>query len=173
MQSLHHLKLEGRPLIESRGGHTRLEQLLRGLPPYQLFRRDITAFHLTVADVQEAVTAGSSPEFELSVLGTVIRHASVLACYLLHSPCFSRTGALERAGAAFGFTSTDVEGFSRLYRFRLHEDGRCPAPFEASWKDVGQWSAQVTTFLWRLQGVADAFEDGLCETDRESASERR
>jgi len=170
---LHHLRLEGRPLVEDGGGHSRLMQLLENLPPYGLFRRDIRAFHLTIADVQEGITVGSSPDFELSVLGTVIRHASVLACYLLGSPCFGRTGALKRAGREFGFTSSEVQGFADLYRFRLNEEGRCPAPFPASWKDVEQWAVQVMTFLIHLEGAADAFEERLREADREGTDQRR
>jgi hypothetical protein len=166
---LHHLRLEGRPLTESPSGRTQLGQLLSQLPPYYLFRRDIEAFRITVLDVSEANKLGSTPEFELSVLGTVIRHASVLACYLLGSPCFGRRRAIEQAGRAFQFTSTAINGFNDLYRFRLHEDGRCATPFNGSWKDVEEWSANVTAFLGCLGEAADAFEGRLCETNSESA----
>jgi hypothetical protein len=170
---LHHLRLEGKPLTEGGEGHSKLLALLDSLPPYRLFRRDIAAFHLTLGDVQHGVTVGSTPEFELSVLGTVMRHASVLACYLLGHPCFSRTGALEQAGAAFDFTRDEILGFCNLYRFRLHESGRCPLPFSASWHVVEHWTAHALRFLKRLEGVADAFEEGLSAVDRRSVQERQ
>lgn len=165
---LHHLRLEGRPLSEHSGGTFRLVQLLERLPKYQLFRRDIRAFHLTVADVREAFGMGSTPEFEMAVLGTVLRHGSVLGCYLLGRPCFARTGAMEQASRALGFTSEDVKAFDTLYRFRLYEDGRCRAPFKPSWDHVLEVCCQIEIFLQRLEEVADAFESRLFEANRES-----
>ncbi len=165
---LRHLRLEGRPLLEGAGGTFRLVQLLERLPKYELFRRDIRAFHLTVGDVREAFRMGSTPEFEMAVLGTVLRHGSVLGCYLLGRPCFARTGAMEQAGRAVGFTSEDVKAFNTLYLFRLHEDGRCGAPFKPSWDHVMEFCCQMEIFLQRLEEVADAFEGRLPEPNCES-----
>src|SRR6266853_1438576 len=66
---LHHLQLEGKPLLDGTDGTRRLAHLLEHLPSYKLFRRDISAFHSTVADVQEGFETGSTPEFEMAVLG--------------------------------------------------------------------------------------------------------
>jgi len=165
---LHHLRLEGKPLLEQSGGTFRMVQLLGRLPKYQLFRRDIRAFHSTLADVREAFGMGSTPEFEMAVLGTVVRHSSVLGCYLLGRPCFARTGAMELAGRAVRFTSEEVKAFETLYFFRLHEDGRCGAPFEPSWDQVMEFCYRIEIFLQRLEEVANAFEGRLSEPNRES-----
>src|ERR1700733_13589105 len=74
---LHHIRLEGKPLLDNINGTFRLKHLLEHLPSYKLFRRDISAFHSTVLDVQEGIQMGSTPEFEMAVLGTVLRHSSV------------------------------------------------------------------------------------------------
>jgi len=161
---LHHVNLEGRPLSECGGGHSRLERLLRTLPPYQLYRRDIRAFQKTVLDVATSSTAGSTPEFELSVLGTVVRHAAVLACYLLGSPCFGRTAAVERAAIGLGLNREYLQEFAQLYQFRLSEDGRCQAPFKPSWKDVEEWSKSAFELVEYLGRAAHAYERGLSET---------
>jgi nucleotidyltransferase-like protein len=162
---LHHLRLEGKPFLESADGDCRLTQLLEHLPCYKLFRRDISAFHSTIADVRESFRTGSTPEFEMAVLGTVLRHSSVLGCYLSGRPCFGRTEAIERACEALGFTSENVKGLTRLYLFRLHEDGRCEMPFKPSWDQVIEFCYQFEIFLSRLDEVADAFERRLSEAD--------
>lgn len=165
---LHHLQMEGKALLDGSGGTLQLVRLLERLPKYQLFRRDIRAFRLAIADVKEAFTMGSTPEFEMAVLGTVSRHAAVLACYLLGRPCFARRGAMAQSGRAVGFTSEDVKAFETLYEFRLHEDGRCPPPFKADWDLVAEYCRKVETFIERLNEVADAFEGRLSESNREN-----
>lgn len=167
---LHHLRLEGKPLLES-AGTCRLVRLLEHLVSYKLFRRDLGAFRLTIADIREGFRAGSTPEFEMAVLGTVLRHSSVLGCYLLGRPCFGRTEAIERVGEAVGLTPETVRAFTILYLFRLREDGRCEAPFEPSWDDVRESCYQTEIFLCRLNEVADAFERRLPEADCESQSQ--
>jgi predicted nucleotidyltransferase len=164
----HHLRLEGKPLLEHAGGTFRLAHLLEYLPTYQLFRRDLRAFHLTVADVREAFRMGSTPEFEMAVLGTVLRHSSILGCYLLKNPCFGRTAAIEKACRAVGFTAESLTAFNTLYLFRLHEDGRCEVPFKPSWDHVMEFCRQTEIFLCRLDEVANAFERRLPEVDCES-----
>lgn len=165
---LHHLRMEGKPLKDSQSGNFRLMRLLEGLPGYQLFRRDLRAFHSTVVDVREAPGVGSTPEFEMAVLGTVLRHGSVLGCYLLGRPCFARIRAIELATRGLGFTSEEVNAFRALYLFRLHEDGRCNLPFEPSWKKVIMFCGQIEIFLKRLAEVADAFEGRLSKANRQS-----
>ncbi len=167
---LHHVNLEGRPLSDGGGGRSRLEQVLRALPPYRLYRRDIGAFHRTVLDVVSSFTSGTTPEFELSVLGTVIRHASVLACYLLGSPCFGRTAAVEKAVSKLGLDSKYSQEFGLLYRFRLSEDGRCALPFEPSWRDVERWARPALELVEHLERAADAYEQRVSRPDRKGPS---
>ena len=88
---LQHVRGEGRPLFEGERVEHRLLKLLSDMGPYRLASRDVGAFRRVAQDVSEALTHQDvSIAYELSVLGTLIRHASILGCFLLGSPCFSR-----------------------------------------------------------------------------------
>ena len=120
--------------------------------PYRLASRDVGAFRRVAQDVSEALTHQDvSIAYELSVLGTLIRHASILGCFLLGSPCFSRYEPVERVTNAWGLSSEISEGFPLLYQYRLFLEGRVSSiPIEdgASAQD---WLASTLTLLTALE----------------------
>lgn len=89
---LHHLRLHSVPLMMAEEADQRLRDVLRGLPPYQHAARDLAGFRTALDDIERGLRLGSSPAFEASVLGGVVRHAGVLACYLSGRPNFARSG---------------------------------------------------------------------------------
>ena len=122
---LRHIELEGRPIFESLPARGRLEHLLSSLGPYRLARRDIEGFRTVLSDVRESLdTHEASLLFELSTLGTVFRHASVLGCSLAERPCFSRIEPVARLVAQWKLGQTWANDFPSLYVFRMYADKR-------------------------------------------------
>lgn len=142
---LHHLRTEGRAIREEGGAGERMREILADLPPYRLAARDIRAFQATVEDVSEGLRMGLSPAFELAVLGGVVRHASVLVCYLEGHPCFGRT-SIGNACDHLGLGSLAHE-FQRVYLFRLHQVGRCDPPFPPSYETARIWVDRLNQYL--------------------------
>lgn len=129
---LHHLRLEGTIVAESTSCRGRLTRVLETMGAYQLAPRDLVGFRRVLGDVIESLDEGQASLFyELSTLGTVFRHASILACALEGSYCFSRRGPVERVALTSGLPQRWVEEFASLYDYRLYVDGRiqeCPEP---------------------------------------------
>ena len=122
---LHHLRLEGFPIHEDSGCKGRLSQMLHQMGPYTKARRDVSAFKSVLYDVERSLIVGDLVAFELSVLATVIRHASILGCWLLGEPHFGRTKPVERFSTAIKTLDYhEFEAFPELYAYRLHFDRR-------------------------------------------------
>lgn len=120
---LQHIRLEGHPLYENDACRGRLRTILGELEEYTLARRDVQGFKTVLGDVAESLQQGGAKAFELSVLGTVIRHASILGCWLLGNPAFGRLTPVESFAAAAGLT-VSMTDFEHLYMYRLYCDSR-------------------------------------------------
>jgi hypothetical protein len=150
---LHHIRSEGILLHETAECRGAVRNALDALAPYRLARRDVEAFRTVLSDVEDELTHESSIPYELAILGTVIRHASVLGCYLLDRPCFGRTEPVRRFATAMNLQSTVPDNFADLYRYRLALEGRrCPtahgSPQEAA-RWLG-WARRVITAVGEL-----------------------
>ncbi|WP_423928922.1 nucleotidyltransferase domain-containing protein [Candidatus Palauibacter sp.] len=120
---LHHLRLEGRPLFEDDACHGRFRRLLDELPQYKKVARDLRGFRTVLADVRRALTRRWDDPFELSVLGTIVRHSAILGCWMHGRPHFGRTRPVEVMAEIIGFHE-DWTDFGELYRYRLYCDRR-------------------------------------------------
>jgi hypothetical protein len=116
---LQHLRMEGISLFESPESRGALARLLNGMSNYKHARRDVMAFDVVLKDVNEELLAGSPIEYELSVLGTVLRHASILGCHLINKPCFGRIEPVQIFSNALGLPAAIGREFPLLYEFRL------------------------------------------------------
>ena len=122
---LHHLRLEGRPLVESRQCQGRLVKILAGLGPYCLASRDVVGFGQVLDDIRLSLADSEASLFyELSTLGTVFRHAAILGCALQGSFCFSRSEPVARIVSQHRLPEHWVSEFRDLYDYRLFMDGR-------------------------------------------------
>lgn len=121
---LHHLKLEGRPLYESPYCRGMLGSILLGLGNYQYVERDLAGFRAVLDDVEEALKVEGTEVYELAVLATVIRHCSILGCWLLGSPSFGRAEPVDRIVKAFQVDPRTATEFRDLYQYRLYMDDR-------------------------------------------------
>lgn len=152
-----HLKLEGRPLTAPEP--SRLRELLIDLPPYQRTAGDIEGFRTGLADARESLLDGGSAAFELSVIATVVRHCSILACYLLGTPLFDRTTSIRTAFRATGLAD-DADGAVDLYRFRLAEARGIAAPLAADVAVGMRWAAVADEFVCRVGSLTPAIRGG-------------
>ncbi|TAL84763.1 MAG: nucleotidyltransferase domain-containing protein [Rhodanobacter sp.] len=123
---LRHLAQEASPLHFDGEGEEMYEMALRCLPPYQHVERDIRSFRLGVKDVLRGLAGSSPPLFEMSVLGGIARHASVLACYLKGAPFFGRQSIPH--GCRLLGVSDLSEQLVSAHRYRLYANGQCPWP---------------------------------------------
>lgn len=121
---LQHLKLEAVPLHESPSRRGSLRRVLVELGDYRLAQRDLRGFHAVVDDVAEALDCNEEETYELAVLATVIRHSTILGCWLLKQPVFGRVEPVSRFVKLRGLGSLVEKDFPDLYRYRLYIDGR-------------------------------------------------
>jgi predicted nucleotidyltransferase len=149
---LHHVRLEGRPLVSA--AESRLSALLETLPRYERADRELASFVTVLDDVERALVGDHSPAFELSVIATALRHACILGCYAIGRPTFGRESAFRTFLGETGFDEL-IPPSQLLYRFRLYEDGRAPAPFEASTEDVRSWLEKARQVLGVVEECLD------------------
>lgn len=117
---LHHIRLEGTPLTDSRDSE--LRKLLDSLPPYQRAEVEIACFEAVIADVRSSIRGDHSCAYELAVLAASVRHMAILACYLLGKPMFGRVEAMGLL-LAKGYISGDLyRTYLHLYAFRLADE---------------------------------------------------
>lgn len=101
-----HLRAEGRLLYEE-GSGSGLQAVLEALPPYTRHDRELRGFAMALDDGLENLRDGGDVRFELGVVGRVIRHASILACYLAGDPKFDRTASITSAFRITGMAADD------------------------------------------------------------------
>lgn len=85
-----HLGREGVRLSPTSTSATRLDRLLLSLGPFQRVSHDLRSFRLAQEEAVDSIANGGWFDLELQVLGTVARHAAILGCYCIGSPCFGR-----------------------------------------------------------------------------------
>jgi hypothetical protein len=143
-----HIKLEGMPLW-SQGGNARLAALLAGLGRYRNVQRDLHGFKLALDDAETSLIEGGDPNYELSVIATVVRHCSVLACYLLGDPQFERQVSIPRAFAEAKM-SQFTDSALALYNFRLAQARGVAVSLAASQGTALEWCSIAAKFVARV-----------------------
>jgi predicted nucleotidyltransferase len=152
---LHHLRLEGRPI---NGEHDRLSEILSVLPAYQRARHELDAFQTVLSDVHQSLEDPHSPAYELAVIGTALRHAFILGCYVSDQPDFGRTSPFHRLCRLLGEPHATADELATLYRFRLYQHNRASAPFVPTTDDVRRWLARADRLLMMIRERVDAFD---------------
>ena len=121
---LQHLKLEGVPLFETPSRRGCLRKVLDTMRDYELAHRDLKGFEVVLNDVAEALDSDGEETYELAVLGTVIRHSTILGCWLLKQPSFGRLEPISCFAELRGVECAVEDEFPDLYSYRLYADGR-------------------------------------------------
>src|SRR3954454_16889686 len=149
---LHHVRLEGRPLVETR--EKRLDGLLRTLGPYTRAGKELDCFTRVVDDVERTLEEDHSVPFELSVLATAGRHAAILGCYALGQPDFGRTSPFRRLLPRLGYSGAAIQQFVDLYTFRRADDEDRPPELNRSTEDARAYAAAVRTLIGGVRALA-------------------
>jgi len=165
---LHHIGREARCLVEGPTVEGRLRRILDSLGTYRRPVSDLAAFRAAVADARESLAGGGSVAFELSVLGTVFRHAAILGCYLSGVPTFGRLLPVHRLVEMWNLDSDIGLSFETLYRYRLWAVRHGPPPPQVALHDAYTYCDRAEEVLSKLGEHVDAYETRLRETDRSS-----
>jgi predicted nucleotidyltransferase len=156
---LHHVRLEGRPVKPALDDP--LGRLLSTLPPYRRATQEIQALGIVLRDVGYSLPVDHSPKFELAVIATALRHAFILGCYVSGRPDFGRTTPFHTLGPELQVTSRDGCELGRLYGFRLYQQGRASAPFDATTEDVREWLHRADTLLAAIRRRVDDWDRAM------------
>lgn len=149
---LHHVRLEGRPLLES--PDHRMRRLLDSLGEYQRADRELDSFRQVLQDVEGSLGGDYSPPFELSVIATAARHAAILGCYAIGEPNFGHDSAFRLLLPRLGYEHEQVEEFVALYSFRRADDRQEPLLSTTSEEGVSEWVARVRCLIAQVEGLA-------------------
>lgn len=147
-----HLKMEGRPVVDGLGA-SRLRNLLDELPSYSGGVRDLKGFRIALQDARASLEDGGDPTFELSVIATVIRHASILACYFNGQPTFDRRASIRRAFNSVHLNEA-ATGALELYDFRLSQARNIPTQIVPTHELAQSWLMVAFDFIERLERAA-------------------
>jgi hypothetical protein len=150
---LHHVREEGYPLRQAGGG--RLRRLLSRMGPYARADRELACFSAVLDDVDDSTDGDCSPPFELSVIATAVRHASILGCYLIGDPSFGRTSAFRTLLPQLGYAPAFVDEVVDLYSFRRADDEGRELSNRASTEDVRLWVMRVRRIIDQVAVIAD------------------
>lgn len=162
---LHHINLEGRKLYECGIARGRLEEILSDLPKYGHARRDLHAFRVVLADVYSSLTRGpASTLYEASVIATVLRHASILGCYAIGEPCFSRTKPVACLVSSLKLPQTIATRFPELYKARIAIERHSMRAPMFDMRYVMEWLHTARNVLDMLEGVVDEYETTMLGT---------
>ena len=151
---LHHLRLEGRPLYESPSCKGTLGSILLGLGEYQCVDRDLGGFRTVLHDVGGALRDEGTEVFELSVLGTVIRHCSILGCWVLGQPSFGRIEPVDLIVRALRLPLCIAREFPNLYQYRLYVDGRIADPRSLTKLQPHEWLRRAEALVAKVEELA-------------------
>lgn len=140
---LHHLRTEGQVLWEAPSGEGKLSKLLSEMGDYKHARRDVRGFKAVLGDVKASLETEGVFTYELAVLGTVLRHSSILGCWLEGTPSFARIEPVERIVSLYGLPSEIASEFPKLYEYRLYCDGRIATAPEPTRHQADVWLKRV------------------------------
>ena len=132
---LQHLRLEGKCLYEGPGFEGRLAELLNRLGPYRRACFDLKCYRDCIGDVYDSLSQPSSALYEVSVLATVIRHASILGCFLLGVPDFGRFSPVINFVRIRRLDAKIVDFLHDIYPYKFLADGRA-GTVKAPTKDI-------------------------------------
>jgi predicted nucleotidyltransferase len=155
---LHHLRVDGRSLISTgdRGRRVAAEYL-ESLPPYRHVMRDVSAFRSALDDIGQSLSEDGAVWFEMSVLASTIRHAAILACYVMGELGFGRSAPVANVVRQWNLGPDCNRHFDRLYEYRLFEEGRAPQPQPPTRSEVLEWLHFGQTVVDKLEVIAHAF----------------
>ena len=154
---LHHLRQEGVLLRGEACGESRYVRTLDELGAYVNVRSDVRSFVVSLDDVEQSLLESDpSLYFEAAAIATVVRHGSILGCYLVGLPEFGRYTAVAKFAEATGLASFVSSDFVQLYDYRLAQDGRVDWPPEPTREVLIGWLGLARQVVAKVQEFANA-----------------
>lgn len=152
---LAHLRADGRIIGGDDEGISRYRLLTEALPPYKYAGRDLASFMDALSDVNRAlVLRDSGPEFEAATIATVIRHASILGCYLLGTPRFGRHEPTSHFCNIRRLPMTYAKDFPLLYQHRIALARGYAWPSGCTYIYAGMWLERARVLIREVANVA-------------------
>jgi hypothetical protein len=161
---LHHVRREGKVLVERGPQAVDFRSSLGSLPRYRHVTRDLRSFRVSVADVRNSLECGGSTYYELTVLVSTIRHAAILGCYLLDRITFGRSEALATVADAWALDGSHVSAFENLYRLSLRDQRDLPSGELPEGYSPPEWADFAEELLDRLEVNIENLESNLSAT---------
>jgi hypothetical protein len=162
---LHHLRLEAKPLYESSNTQGHLAEILKELGAYKRYEKDIKAFFQVITDVEESSKNECSIVYELSVLGTVLRHASILGCYLSGRNIFGRSEPVQFFIKRWALDDSISEEYKELYKFRLYAERQINSLKSVNKDYLLLWLKRIKLVLMKIQEISNSYEKSLSKTN--------
>lgn len=153
---LRHIAAESRVFWHAGDGLDRFKDSLVDLPSYKNVRRDIEAFKATLQSIESELTEDDCCiYFELNVLAMVVRHISILVCYLVGDVSFSRVASMRIAASATECAQGLAADFEELYDFRLAFQHRKERPVGIpSIPEIRSWILEARALLASAEELA-------------------
>jgi hypothetical protein len=143
-----HLAREGVVLDGAPTARSRYHELISDLVPYRYVARDLEAFRQCLDDVADALRTGdTSTAFEMATVATVIRHASILGCYLIGRPTFGRYSSVDLFTRLRRLDQSISINFPNAYGYRLALLRGLSLPALPALGHVGDWLSNARTIL--------------------------
>jgi hypothetical protein len=158
---LHHLRLEGKCLYEDSKCKGVFRSILNNLVPYQKPSQDVLAFETAIADVVESLNNSGSLLFELSILGTVFRHAAILGCYISGLPTFGRTRPVINIVGLWSLDKELLSKYETLYNYRLSAVRGIQVGYRPTLQEAFWWLDQIAVILSILKEKSNEYEAKL------------
>lgn len=162
---LQHIRLEGRCLKEGGSVRGQLAGMLESMSPYARVAEDVAGFRLALLDVRDSLERNGSSAFEASVLATLLRHASILGCYISGLASFGRIEPVRRIVRAWNLAPEIADRFPDLYGFRIRADQHRELPESPPRPALGLWCEHIEEVICRLEEHARDYK-GRMSTPR-------
>lgn len=150
-----HLRREGFAIWESNSRKGELYRILSNIGQYKYVKRDIRGFRTVIKDVYESLNEDGLKIFELSVIATVLRHCSILGCWVIGTPSFGRTVSVKKFIKACGLDIKTATEFPSLYNYRLYIDGRISLKGDSLPDETNIWLRRTEDAITALEGIYD------------------
>jgi hypothetical protein len=155
---LRHLQKESQILSGNAQGRSAYMAVIEMLPEYGRVIRDLRSFHAAIDDCVSALNAGdTSVEFELASVATIVRHASILGCYLSGFLEFGRNESVRQFCRIGQLPAEIAAEFPEVYQFRISYMRGAPSPSGASVGYALRWCRYARLLLEEVANAARTY----------------
>ena len=94
--------------------------------------------------------------FDLSTLATIIRHCSILGCWLLRNPCSERIEPVKRILKQFNLNIFKIDEYVNLYKYKLYMNQQVDKRYiEGIRATPKEWIEHTKTIVNTVKGIVN------------------